>query len=157
MGVELLAAEALLEQGVSVPFKKISIPFTKKSWKLRITMRRPRLGGQIRIAQLRLKIGTTYKKMRSFTQEQQDTFMAQHGKTLSKMIALTICRGFLSSRLLTPIVAFIIREFVDVRFIFGAHKTYLSLLGAKSFSDIIRSAEELNPMKPTLSQKRKGS
>ncbi|MDR2890760.1 MAG: hypothetical protein LBV18_04050 [Alistipes sp.] len=157
MGVELLAAEALLEQGVSVPFKEVRIPFAKKSWKPRVTMRRPRLGGQIRISRLRLKMGATYEKMRSFTQEQQDAFMAQHGKTLSKMIALTVCRGFLSGRLLTPIVAWLIREFVDVRFILGAHKKYMTLLGARSFSDIIRSAEELNPMRPTLSQKRKRS
>jgi hypothetical protein len=157
MEVELLAAETLLEQGVSVPFKEIRIPLTKKSWKPRITMLRPRLGGQIRIARLRLKMGITYEQMEGFTAQQEDAFMAQHGKTLSRMIALTICRGYLSGKLLTPVVAFLIRWFVDVRFVLGVHKKYLSLLGAKSFSSIISSAQVLNPMAPIESHKREGS
>ncbi len=157
MNAELLAAEALLEQGVSVPFKEVRIPFTARSWNLRVTMRRPRLGGQIRIARLRLKMGITYAQMQAFTGTEQDAFMVQHGKALSKMVALTVCRGFISGRVFTPIVAFIIREFVEPRFIFGAHKKYLSLLGAKSFSAIISSGERLNPMAPRLSRKRKGS
>jgi hypothetical protein len=157
MGVELLAAEALLEQGVSVPFKEVRIPFTKKSWQPRLTMRRPHLGGQIRISRLRLKMGVTYEQIEGFTAQQEDEFIARHGKTLSKMVALTICRGYLSGKLLMPMVAFFIREWVDVRFLLGAHTTYLSLLGVKSFGNIITSAEVLNPMRPTMSHKKRGS
>lgn len=38
-------AAALLDRGVSVPLKEVRIPFRKKPLKLRIVMRRPRLGG----------------------------------------------------------------------------------------------------------------
>jgi hypothetical protein len=157
MNVEYAAAEALLDQGVSVPFKGIRIPFTKIIWQPRVVMRRPRLGGQIRIARHYLRLETTHEQMQAFTKEQEAAFMARHGKRLSKMIALTVCRGWISGKLLTPIVAFLIRHFVDERFIHGAHEEYVCLLGAKSFSNIIRSAEILNPMKPTLSHTRNGS
>jgi len=157
MNVEQAAAEALLDRGVSVPFKEVRIPFTKRTWQPRVTMRRPRLGGQIRIARIRLGMETTADELDGFTPEQEDAFMARHGRALSRMIALTVCRGWLSGIVLAPLVAFIIRWRVDERFILAAHDTYISLLGAKSFSPIIRSAEILNPMKPTLSHKRKGS
>jgi hypothetical protein len=157
MRTELLAAEALLEQGVSVPFKEVRIPFTKRVWKPRVTLRRPRLGGQIRIARLRLKMGTGYDRILSLTREEEDAFMVRHGGKLCRMIALTVCRGFISGRLLAPVVALLVREFVEVRFILGAHREYLALLGARSFSGIIRSAEENNPMRPSLSHKRRGS
>lgn len=157
MEVELAAAEALLDQGVSVPFRELRIPFTKWTWSPRVTMRRPRLGGQIRIARHYLKMGVTYEQFLAFTREQEAEFMVLHGGRLSKMIALTVCRGWISGRLFTPLVAFIIRWRVDQRFILGAYDKYLSLLGVKPFSTIIRSTEILNPMKPTLSQKRNGS
>ena len=157
MNVEQAAAEALLEQGVSVPFKEVRIPFTKKVWQPRITMRRPRLGSQIKIQRLRLQMGVTNEQMQGFTETEDAAFMAEHGKRLSKMIALTVCPGFFSSRFCAPVVAFLIRGFVADRFIRGAYLQYVTLLSARSFSNIIRSAEVLNPMRPTLSQQRKGS
>lgn len=157
MEVELAAAEALLDRGVSVPFKELRIPFTGRTWQPRVTMRRPRLGGQIRIARIRLGMKTTADELEEFTPEQSDEFMVRHGGRLSRMIALTVCRGWLSGIVFAPLVAFIIRWRVDERFILAAHDTYISLLGAKSFSPIIRSAEILNPMKPMLSHKKRGS
>ena len=150
MNVELNAAEALLDKGVSVPFQ-IRIPLTRWVWHPRFTMRRPRLGGQIRIARLRLKMGVTAEQMRALTAEEQDVFMSMHGKGLSKIIALTICRGYVSGMVLMPIVAWFIRHFVDVKWILGSHKVYKNLLGTKSFSAIISLAETMNPMSPHLS------
>ena len=157
MNAQQAAAEALLDQGVSVPFKEVRFPFTKKTWSPRVVMRRPRLGGQIRISRLYLRLGVTYEQMLAFTERQNAEFMVKHGKALSLMIALTVCRGYLSGAILAPLVALIIRWRVEGRFIRGAHLTYMSLLSAQSFVNIIRSAEILNPMKPTLSQKRTGS
>ena len=57
--IEIEAAEALLDIGVSLPFFKI--PFTRKV--VRLTMRRPCLGGQIRLARLYLQTGVTYERM----------------------------------------------------------------------------------------------
>jgi hypothetical protein len=157
MSVELEASEALLDIGVSVPFREIKIPFVNKRFVFRLPMHRPCLGNQIRIARLYLQLGCTSKQMEAFTKEEEMVFMAKHGKRISKMIALTICRGAISGWLLTPLMAFIIRWFVPDIFIQGANLRFITLMGTKSFMNIIRSAERANPLSPRLSQKRKGS
>ena len=93
MNVELEAAEALLDIGVSLPLKAVRIPFTGKRFALRMTMKRPCLGNQIRIARHYLKIGFTYEEMKAFNKHEEMVFLAKHGARVSKMIALTICRG----------------------------------------------------------------
>ena len=157
MNVELEAAEALLDIGVSLPFKAVRIPFTDKRFALRMTMKRPCLGNQIRIARHYLKIGVTYEQMKVFEKHEEMVFLATHGKRISKMIALTICRGAFSGWLLSPFMAWFIRWFVPDAFIMGANLQFITLLGTKDFMNIIRSAEIANPLRPRLSPKRKGS
>lgn len=149
--IELESAEALLDMGVSVPFSEVRVPFTGKFIRLRVTMRRPRLGNRIRIARNYLKLGVTAEQVEAFTTEQEMEFLSKHGRRLSKMVALTICRGYFSSRLLSPIVAFVVRWFVQDKFLLGAQRTFISLLGTKSFTTIIRSVQMTNPMAPRLS------
>jgi len=153
--VEREAAEALLDIGVSVPFKEIKIPFVKQPLRLRLTMRRPCLGNQIRIARHYIALGHTAEEMEKFTTEQEMEFVAKHGKRISKMIALTICRGAISGRLFAPGMAFVIRWFVPEVFLQGANLNFITLLGTKNFMNIIRSAERVNPLRPRLSQKEK--
>lgn len=157
MNVELEAAEALLDTGVSLPFKTIRVPFTRKGFTLRVTMKRPCLGSQIRIARQYHKIGVTYKQMKAFSKDEEMNFLALHGKRISLMIALTICRGAFTGWLFAPIMAWIIRWFVPDVFIQGANLRFITLLGTKDFMNIIRSAEIANPLRPKLSQKEKGS
>lgn len=155
--IELEAAEALLDIGVSVPLKAIRIPFIHKRIALRLTMRRPVLGNQIRIARLYLGMGVTYGQMLEFTKEEEMEFMAIHGKTVSRMVALTICRGSLAGTLFARPLAWFLRWFVPDIFLQGANLHFVSLMGTRSFIDIIRSAGIANPMKPKLSQQVKGS
>ena len=155
--VEIEAADALLDIGVSLPFKSVKIPFRKKLVVLRATMKRPCLGNQIKIARLYLMLGVSYEEMEAFDKHKEMEFMAVHGKRVSRMIALTICRGAVSSVLFSGIVAWLLRWFVADIFLQGANLRFASLLGTKSFTNIIRSAEISNPMKPRLSQKSKGS
>lgn len=157
MNVELEAAEALLDIGVSLPFKAIRIPFTGKHLTLRMTMKRPCLGNQIRIARHYLKVGFTYEQMKAFDKHEEMAFLAMHGKRISKMIALTICRGAITGTLFTPFMAWFIRWFVPDAFILGANLRFITLLGTKDFMNIIRSCEIANPLRPRLSQKEKGS
>lgn len=154
---ELEASEALLDIGVSLPFKELRFPFTKKRKVLRITMRRPCLGNQIRIARHYLKLGVTYEQMMAFGKDEEMAFLAQHGKRISMMIALTICRGYVTGWLLAPLMAFVVRWFVPDLFLQGANLNFISLLGTRNFLNIIKSVERTNPLKPKLSQKRKGS
>lgn len=45
--VQREASEALLDLGVSLPLKEWRLPFMKRPVQWRVTMRRPRLAGQI--------------------------------------------------------------------------------------------------------------
>lgn len=155
--IEIEAADALLDVGVSLPLLRIKIPFRRKSFQIRLTMKRPCLGNQIRIAKLYLETGTTHEAMERFNKHEELAFMALHGVRISKMVALTICRGKLSGWLLTPIVAWLLRWIVDDRWIQGANLRFITLLGTKSFMNIIGSVERVNPLAPRTSQKRKGS
>lgn len=151
--IEIEAAEALLDIGVSLPFFKI--PFTRKV--VRLTMKRPCLGGQIRLARLYLQTGVSYEQMLEFSKHDELAYMALHGKQVSKMVALTICRNAFSAWFFSDALAWLLRWFVDDEYLRAANMQFLQLLGTKSFTTIISSISMTNPMKPRLSQKRKGS
>ncbi len=151
--IEIEAAEALLDIGVSLPFFKI--PFTRKV--VRLTMKRLCLGGQIRLARLYLQTGVSYEQMLEFSKHDELAYMALHGKQVSKMVALTICRGAFSGWLLSGVLAWLLRWFVDDEYLRAANMQFLRLLGTKSFTTIISSISTTNLMKPRLSQERKGS
>ena len=95
--------------------------------------------------------------MERFNKHEEMAFLAMHGKRISKMVALTICRGEISGVLLSGIVAWLLRWFVPDKYLQGANQRFIALLGTKSFMRIIESVQISNPMKPRTSQKRKGS
>ncbi|MBD5346487.1 MAG: hypothetical protein HDR92_05075 [Bacteroides sp.] len=155
--IEIEAADALLDVGVSLPLLRIRLPFRRKPVQIRLTMRRPCLGNQIRIARLYLETGVTHEEMSRFSKHEELAFLALHGKRISRMVALTICRGKWSGWILTPIVAWILRWMVDDLWIQGANMRFISLLGTKSFMNIIGSVERVNPLTPRSSQRKRGS
>ena len=140
--LEKEAAEALLDRGVSVPFKDIRLPFRKKPLKVRVTMKRPTLAGQIEIGRQYLEMDITAEEVRTMPKLGQMRFMAKHGKCLSRIIAYTVCRGYISRHLLVGV---------------AATEQFERLMGTDPFMSIIRSAERTNPMKLRLSQGKKGS
>ena len=119
-------------------------------------MRRPVLGSQIRIAKKHLAIGFTYEEMKAFSKEEELAFLARHGKTVSEMVALTILRGYVSGWFYKPL-AFALRWFVKDELLQGANLRFVSLMGTKSFENIIRFAEVYNPLRSSLSHEAKGS
>ena len=148
------ASEALLDVGVSVPLKPIRIPFRGKRLLLRMTMRRPRLSTQIKIARLYLSLGVSYSELEALDKDAQMRFIAKHGKTISEMVALTMCGKWWKPMWL---VSWILRHWVDNLYLQVAMMKFVLLLGTESFMNIIRSAEMTNPMKLILSQGKKGS
>ena len=148
------ASEALLDVGVSVPLKPIRIPFREKRLLLRMTMRRPRLSTQIKIARLYLSLGVSYSELEALDKDVQMRFIAKHGKTISEMVALTMCGKWWKPMWL---VSWILRHWVDNLYLQVAMMKFVLLLGTESFMNIIRSAEMTNPMKLRLSQGKKGS
>ncbi|PJI27581.1 hypothetical protein [Prevotella intermedia] len=152
--VQQEASEALLDVGVSVPLKPIRLPFRKKRLLLRLTMRRPRLSTQIKIARLYLSLGVTYAELEALDKDGQMCFIAEYGKTISDMVALTMCGKWWKP---VWLVSWILRHWVDNLYMQVAMMKFVLLLGTESFTNIIRSAEMTNPMKLRLSQKKKGS
>lgn len=155
--VQREGAAALLDRGVSVPLKDIRIPLRRKPLTVRVVMRRPRLGGLMRLARVYLSLGVTAEQMKKFTKEEEMAFIARHGKAVSRMIAYTLCRGWISRRLLVELTAWWVRHFMEPAYIDAAMRNFVFLLGTDPFTRIIRSAGRTNPMKLRLSQGRKGS
>lgn len=155
--VQREASEALLDLGVSLPLKEWRLPFMKRPVRWRVTMRRPRTGGLLRIVRLYLSMDVSPEQVAAFTGRERLEFMARHGSTVSRMIALTLCQGPVNRRLLVRPVAWFLREAVEYRFFMGALETFISLLGSEAFTRIISSIDRANPMKLRLSQGRKGS
>lgn len=155
--IEKEAAEALLDRGVSVPLKPIRIPFRKQPAQLRLTMRRPTLAGLIEISRLYLKMGVKAEEMESWTKEEQMRFLALHGKDLARMIACTVCRGYVSGKLLKGVTAWLVRNFVEYRYQMAVVVQFVALTGTDPFVPIIRSAGKMNPMTPRLSREEEGS
>jgi len=150
-------AEALLDAGVSVPLKEVRLPFRKEPIRLRVTMKRPTMSGQLHIARTYLSMGVTAKEMGAFTKEEEMAFIANHSKAVSRIIAYAICRGYVARHLLVGLTAWWIRNFMEHRYMMGAFMTFVRFMGTRPFISIIRSAEMSNPMNLRLSQKRKGS
>ena len=150
------AADALLNVGISIPLKEFKLPFRRRPIKLRVTLKRPYMSGQIRFARTYLSMDVTATDMANFTKEQQMRFIALHGSKVCRMLACAICIGPLKSLFVHP-VAWFIKHYVEQRYIFAAIQKFVSLMGTDPFIPIIRLAERTNPMKPRLSRQRKGS
>jgi hypothetical protein len=155
--VQIEGADALLDVGVSVPIASIRVPFKKKPVEIRVTMKRPCLAGQIKIARTYLSMGVTSEEMWRFSKEDEMRFLSDHGNKIAKMIAITICRGALTSRLFLGLMTWLVKTRMSNAHLIGAMKRFVTLMGTDPFIPIIKSAEMTNPMKPRTSQKSKGS
>lgn len=127
--VQKEAADALLDVGVSIPIKEWSLPFRRKPLRLRVTLRRPRMNGAIRLMRICLGIGVTSHEMESYTPEENMRFMVDHGAEVSLMLAYTIARGAVSRRVLPKVIAWLLRELVEERYLMGAYRTFYRLMG----------------------------
>ena len=155
--IEREGADALLDTGVSVPLKAIHIPFKKTPLVLRVTMKRPCMSGQLRIARTYLSMGVTSEEMWKFTKEEEMQFLVNHGKKVSRMLAYMICRGYFARKFGVWLTSWFIRNFMTHEYQMEVMKKFVNLMGTDPFIPIIRSAEMSNPMKLRLSRKKKGS
>ena len=155
--IERESADVLLDAGVSVPLFSFKFPFLKRRFTVRATMRRPTLAGQIRIALWYNRMGVTSEQMWDFDKEQQMKFLAEHGYEISRIIAVTLCRGWWAQRLFERPMAWFVRHKMPHDYMLAAMTRFVTLMGTDPFLPIIRSAERMNPMKPRLSRKATGS
>ncbi|MBQ9231578.1 MAG: hypothetical protein IJ190_10455 [Prevotella sp.] len=155
--IQIEAGEALLDSGVSFPLRSLKIPFKKRPLVIRLTAKRPRLSVQIRIARIYLRMGVKAKDILAFSKEEDMRFLAEHGKDISLMAAMSVCCTSLRCRLFSRPLAWIIRHYVadeHIQFIFSK---FILLIGTKRFTSFIRSVETANPVAPRLSHKGKRS
>ena len=143
----------MLDAGVSLPLKDLRIPFRKEPLRFRLTMKRPTLARQIKIAHAYLTLDMTAEELEKMDHEGQMAFLARHGKTLSRIIALTMERWWLPVWLLS----WLVRHLMKWEYQKAAFAQFVLLMGTQSFIPIIRSAEMTNPMKLRLSQGKRGS
>lgn len=144
--VELEAAEALLDVGILLPLLRFRLPGGRERV-LRVTMRRPCLGGQMRIVRHYLKLGITAREWDAFSEDEERAFFDRHAKRLSLILALTICRGYLSGLLLAPVVAWLIRWKVPSEYRIEALRWFRRMRGTRDFTSIIESAESIDPFR----------
>lgn len=155
--IERESADVLLDAGVSVPLFELKLPLIKRRIIVRATMRRPTFAGLLRVSRLYNDMGVSSEQMWGFDKEQQMQFLAEHGKSISRMIAVTMCRGWWTQRLLEGPMAWIVRKCMTPEYMLGCMLRFVTLLGTDPFIPIIRLAERTNPMKPRLSRKAKMS
>ena len=134
--VELEAAEALLDVGILLPLLRFRLPGGRE-WVLRVTMRRPCLGGQMRIVRHYLKLGITAREWDAFSEDEERAFFDRHAKRLSLILALTICR----------VVAWLIRWKVPSEYRIEAQRWFRRMRGTRDFTSIIESAERIDPFR----------
>lgn len=154
--IEAECADALLDNGVSVPVRRWRLPWRKRPVELRVTMKRPRLRGQILLAREYLKAGIDPGRQPGSKEEDME-FVAKHGQAVSRMLAYTVCRGYVARHVGVGVTAWALRNFVEWRYLTAAFRTFERLMGTEDFMRIISSAARANPMKPRLSQRRMGS
>ncbi len=151
--IQRAGADALLDTGVSLPLYDFRIPLRKAPLHLRLTMKRPTLSKQIKIARTYLNMGITSEELQQLDHNGQMRFIAEHGSKLSDLIALTVDSRWLPLWL----ISWIVRRFVKWEYQKAAFDKFVSLIGTDPFMNIIRSAEMMNPMKLRLSHGKKGS
>ncbi len=155
MKEELKATEALLDIGVSLPLRPV------KAGRLkivpRVTMKRPPLGGLLRVLRVWHAIDVPVEDIYKMDRDEQLRFMGQHGKAVAKMVALTIRSGWLSGKLVAPLIAKFLLWRCHPDVLLYAAAEFMSLIDTKSFMTIIRLVELIDVTKPRLSQRTRRS
>ena len=123
---------------------------------VRVTMKRPRLRGQILLAREYLKTGVK-PDWQPKDKTEELAFVAEHGKAVSRLLASTVCRGYGVAARGHRGDSVGTAELCGVALSDGMFRTFERLMGTKDFMRIISSTARANPMTPRLSQARKGS
>lgn len=154
--MQVEVAEALLDKGVALPLWSIWIPGLGKR-KISLVMRRPYMGSRIRALRYYARLGVTYDDLVSMSRDEEIDFVSRHGKTVARLVAQCICRGYISGIILAPIVAWLLLWRTRDDQLLQACVVMVSLISTRPFLSIIRSMEMSNLLTPRLSHKSQGS
>lgn len=143
--IELLAAKVLADNGISLPLRLLG------GRHMRWVMRVPNMESRVRISKMYLKMGVKYTDLEKYTFEQKLDFMRKHTKTVSRMVAYGIVRGWLLGRLMNRPVAWMLRNCMHPAALEEAWMLAIGTMNTVPFGNIIRLAEVMNLMSPNLS------
>lgn len=146
--MESFAERVMSDAGISLPLR---LPGGKH---IRWVMRVPNLESRCRIQRMYLKMGVTYEELKTYTFEQKQEFMVRHTKTVSRMVAYAIVRGWVLGRLLNRPVAWMLRSCMHPTALEDAWMIALSTMSTTPFGNIIRLAEVMSLTAPNLSQRK---
>ena len=146
--IELLAAKVLADNGISLPLR---LPGGRH---IRWVMRVPNMESRVRISKMYLKMGVKYTDLEKYTFEQKLDFMRKHTKTVSRMVAYGIVRGWLLGRFLNRPVEWMLRNCMHPAALEEAWMLAIGTMNTVPFGNIIRLAQVMNLMPPNLSQRR---
>lgn len=127
------AAEMLLDVGIRIPVIPRRI-FGKRKGKSSLVMHRPPAGAIIRIALRYLKLGVTPEEIKEMEYDARLKFIAEKGKAVSEIVALSICTGFLTGWLLVKPVAWYLRWRVHPAMLTAALIQLLSGIDVQAFA-----------------------
>lgn len=142
---ESLAAKVLADNGISLPLRLLG------GRHMRWVMRVPNMESRVRISKMYLKMGVKYTDLEKYTFEQKLDFMQKHTKTVSCMVAYGIVRGWILGRLLNRPVAWMLRNCMHPAALEEAWMLAIGTMNTVPFGNIIRLAEVMNLMSPSLS------
>jgi hypothetical protein len=156
---ELKASRLILDLGVAIPIRPLRFFNIKKTaGQKTVVIRRPYMGGLIRMCEQVGRIGVKHEDMQKFTINETVQFMAAHGKAVSMVVAGAIVRGYFSYKLFARIVAWWLRWRVHPIFLAEAMLQITENIDIRPFSNTIKLVETMNLLNPRMSQeKRNGS
>lgn len=150
--IELLGSAIIQDMGISLPLK---VYFRRRP--LRVTMKVPVTRNFIRVATLYHRMGVTAKDYAGYTLEQRAEFISRHARTMSRMVAYGLVRGFFLGRLLNRPVAWLLCNTMDPFALCEAWRQMLNVVNTVPFGNTIASVEAINRLRPMLSHSGKRS
>lgn len=131
------AANILLDLGVSIPMTapRLFRLFGKKQ--IRLTIRRPCWGTMVRISTVWLSMGVSSETIKKNTLEDDLKLIQQHGRTVTKIVAYGILRGWFSG-LFAPILGRILLWKVHPTILVEAAYKLVTLSRVEDFTNTIR-------------------
>lgn len=146
--IEGLAAKIMADNGISLPLRLLG------GKHIRWVMRIPNYESRLRISAMYLKMGVTHDDLKAYSFEQKLEFMVKHTRTVSRMVAYGIVRGWFLGRILNRPVAWMLRNCMHPAALEEAFMIAIGTMNTIPFGNTIRLAQVINLMSPNLSQRK---
>ncbi|MBR8705889.1 hypothetical protein [Bacteroides pyogenes] len=155
-GEELRSCELLLDLGIRIPVRPLRWLGRKKK-PGKVTLRRPYAGTLIAMTRYYNRIGVTVAEMKEYGTDDWAKLIAAHGHDMARIVACALCRGFVSHRLFSRLVAWWLLWRVHPSVLGDVMLLLIESIDTRPFQITISSVETVNLMKPRLSHEANGS